>query len=409
LDNNYDAVIVGGGIAGSSLAALLAGGGKSVLVLEKTEAYPDLVRGEWLAPWGVLEAKRAGLYEAITRAGRHHITWSVQYQEGVEPSDAPRMPFAGLLPDVPGPLSVGHPQACQALHDEAESRGACCLRGVTDVVVATGPAASVSYTHGGERQTARARVVVGADGRGSTVRQQAGVALHEDPMHHFLAGMLVDGVNDWLEDVQTVGTEGDVQFFVFPQGNGRIRLYLGYGPNQKSRFAGALSEQRFLQAFRLSSVPNSDAIAEGAVAGPCRSAPNQSTWTDAPAREGIVLIGDAAGYNDPIIGQGLSISLRDARLVGEALLGSDRWTPAVFADYEQERAERMRRLRFSAALVACLNAEFGPEPMARRLRFTARAAADPTFGLARAAAYVGPERLPAEAFTEAAWTTATNP
>ena len=47
----YDLIIVGGGIGGSALAASMAKAGQSVLLLEKSTAYEDRVRGEWIAPW----------------------------------------------------------------------------------------------------------------------------------------------------------------------------------------------------------------------------------------------------------------------------------------------------------------------------------------------------------------------
>ena len=43
------------------------------------------------------------------------------------------------------------------------------------------------------------------------------------------------------------------------------------------------------------------------------------TWTDSPCAPGVVLLGDAAGWNDPIIGQGLSIALRDVRMVADVV------------------------------------------------------------------------------------------
>lgn len=47
-----DVVIVGGGIAGSSLAYALASEGRSVTVLESSVEYQDRVRGESMLPWG---------------------------------------------------------------------------------------------------------------------------------------------------------------------------------------------------------------------------------------------------------------------------------------------------------------------------------------------------------------------
>ena len=72
------------------------------------------------------------------------------------------------------------------------------------------------------------------------------------------------------------------------------------------------------------------------------------TWVDQPAAAGVVLVGDAAGWSDPILGEGLSVALRDVRSVTDALRGSDDWSPEIFAAYAEERAEQMRRLRFCA-------------------------------------------------------------
>ena len=70
------------------------------------------------------------------------------------------------------------------------------------------------------------------------------------------------------------------------------------------------------------------------------------TWTDRPITDGLALIGDAAGYSDPHIGQGLSVALRDVRVLSELLLAGEDWSPAALRPYAEERAERMRRLRF---------------------------------------------------------------
>ena len=56
-----DVVIAGGGIAGSALAAVLARGKVQVVVLERDLEPVDRVRGEGMAPWGVIELRRLGL------------------------------------------------------------------------------------------------------------------------------------------------------------------------------------------------------------------------------------------------------------------------------------------------------------------------------------------------------------
>jgi menaquinone-9 beta-reductase len=55
-----DVVVVGAGIAGASIAAVLARGGLEVLLLERQRTYRDRVRGEYMAPWGVRKHELSG-------------------------------------------------------------------------------------------------------------------------------------------------------------------------------------------------------------------------------------------------------------------------------------------------------------------------------------------------------------
>ena len=107
------------------------------------------------------------------------------------------------------------------------------------------------------------------------------------------------------------------------------RLYICYSTD-KRRFAGAGNQARFLDAFRLTTVPRSEHLAGGTPSGPCNSYGNEDTWTEVPYVPGVVLIGDAAGHNDPIIGQGLSIAYRDVRILRDLMLENRNWTPDSF-------------------------------------------------------------------------------
>jgi 2-polyprenyl-6-methoxyphenol hydroxylase-like FAD-dependent oxidoreductase len=399
---HVDIVIVGGGIGGGALATSLARAGRGVLVLEKSTVYRDHVRGEWIAPWGVVELQRLGLYDAVRAGGGHHLSRHQTFEEDLPAATSELMvlDLTAMVPEVAGPLCIGHPALCQLLIEQAAQAGAAVRRGVTDVRLTPGRTPVVEYRHQGTVQRASCRLLVGADGRGSVVRRQAGVELHRDPTHHLFAGMLVEGADGWPADLQVFGSERDVHFLVFPQGGGRLRLYLGYAAEQAQRFAGAQGPQAFLEAFRLACVPRSEHIVAARPAGPCNSYPNEDTWTDAVYRPGIVLIGDAAGSNDPIIGQGLSITLRDVRLVRDALLAEREWSTDLFEPYAAERAERMRRLRFAASLMSSLQNEFGPAARDRRQRVREAQMQDPSLLLPLMSTLLGPDAIPAEAFDE---------
>ncbi len=396
---DHNIVIVGGGIGGSALAAVLAGRGMDVLLLEQSEVFEDRVRGEWIAPWGVAETKRVGLYDVLMAAGGHHLTRHITYDESRTPeeAEAKTLPLGMFLPDVPGPLCIGNPHHCQTLFEEAVRRGAKGVRGAQVTAVQPGAAPTVTYRLDDVEKTVSCRLIVGADGRTSLVRQRAGVPLHQDKPHHCFAGLLVEGAHAWPDDLQAIGTEGDFAFLAFPQGASRVRLYGSYSLDQKRRFAGPDGARAFLDAFRMSCSPLNEAIANATPAGPLLSYFNNDSWTDKPYAECVVLVGDAAGWNDPIIGLGLSITYRDVRMVSD-ILATDDWD---FAPYAEERAERLRRLRLAAKITSGLDAEFGEAAKARRRHHFEQSAEDPMLGAHGFAVMAGPETLPAEIFTEA--------
>lgn len=399
----HDLIVIGGGIGGSALAAVMARAGRRVLLLEKSTAYEDRVRGEWIAPWGVTETRRLGLYDALVAAGGHHLTSHVTYDETRDPAEAEAraLPLGMFAEGVAGPLCIRHPVHCQTLFDQAVAAGAEALRGVEVGTITLGDAPSVTYVHQGAEHLARAPLVVGAEGRQSAVRRVAGLTLHQDKPHHWFAGLLVDDVAEVDPDRQTIGTEGDFAFLTFPQGNGRVRVYGGWDLAEKTRFAGAEGPRRFLDAFRMRSAPHNAAIAEGTPAGPLFAYYNNSSITDRPHAPGAVLVGDAAGWNDPILGLGLSITYRDVRLVTDILKETAEGIAPDFRPYAEERAERMRRLKVAAAMQATLDMEFGDTARERRRRYHEGSAADPMLGLHGVAVLAGPEAVPPEIFEPA--------
>lgn len=400
MGDRYEVVIVGGGIGGSAMAAVLAERGVDVLLLEQSEVFEDRVRGEWIAPWGVTETRRLGLYDVLMAAGGHHLSRHITYDESRTPQEAEArtLPLSIFAPDVPGPLCIGNPHHCQTLFDEAVRRGARGLRGAQVTSVTLGAEPRVAFRWQDQEHEVVCRLVIGADGRASRMREAAGITLHQDKPHHWFTGLLVENAADWPDDLQAIGTEGDFAFLAFPQGGGRVRLYGSYGLDQKRRFSGPDGAQAFLDALRMQCSPLNEHLARATPAGPILSYTNNDTWTDRPFAEGLVLVGDAAGWNDPIVGLGLSITYRDVRIVSDILQAGD-WSPAAFEPYAEERAERLRRLRFAAGITSALDAEFGEDAKARRRRHFERTAEDPSLGAYGFAIMGGPELAPPEIFT----------
>jgi 2-polyprenyl-6-methoxyphenol hydroxylase-like FAD-dependent oxidoreductase len=396
-----DVAIVGAGIGGTALGGYLARHGLRVMIVERETEYSDRVRGEWMAPWGVAELQRLDLYDTFRAAGAHHISRSVNYDELIPPAMAEQraLPVRQLHPGVPGPLTMQHVTMQQLALANAVAAGADVRRGVSAVQIHAGPQPSIEFQHDGHQCQLGCRLIVGADGRSSTVRRQLGFKLDEAPLDHLIVGLLVEDIGSWPEDLQALGKVGDLHYLIFPQGHGRARLYADYAYRGDRRFGGEHGARELLAAFDMDCVPNSESIANATPIGPCRSYPSQDAWIDRPYTEGAVLMGDAAGYNDPILGQGLSVTLRDARILGEALLGDNAWHQALFEAYADERRERLRRLRFVASFVTTLFARFGAADIDRRKAAFERIAANPELMMPTLAAYLGPDRVNAACFT----------
>jgi 2-polyprenyl-6-methoxyphenol hydroxylase-like FAD-dependent oxidoreductase len=387
-----DAVVIGGGIAGSALAAALAGDGYDVLLLERQTVYRDKVRGEVINCWGVVELLELGLEKAILDAGGTYIDRFVGFDETVDPDTAwaRALHLDDMLPGIRGVLDVGHPEACGALSKAAREAGATVVRGIGDVSVTAGTSPRVRYELDGIEHEVPCRLVIGADGRTSTVRSQLGIQLTQTPPNSLGGGLLVENLYDWPERVTSIGTEGDLLYFVFPRAGARARLYLLHDTAQKGRFSGPDRQARFLEAFQFRCIPNSEMFAKVKPSQSCAFYPMNDAWTDSPVVPGAVLIGDAAGWTDPVIGQGLSIALRDARMVRDVLRASSDWEPAAFEPYVRERQARMARLLVSGQVRTTISMTFTEQGARRRMAYAQAWPKDPVLAGSRLATFKGP-------------------
>jgi len=397
-----DAVIIGGGVAGCAAAARLARAGFEVLVLERETAYRDQVRGEGLVNWGYREAADMGLGQAIlgtedaspiTRLVNYDETWSADIARE-RATD-----LSAALPGTPGIIGVGHPTLRESLATDAVTAGATVLRGIHVDAITTGTAPSVTYTSAGHSHTVTTRLVIAADGKNSATRRLLDIPLHVTRPRVMLSGLAVDDGGAWDRAETVIGVEGPTLFYVIPRGLDRIRLYVGRVIGDPERFTGNGRERRLLDCFRLKSLPDAEVLADARPIGPCASYPMTDSWTETPLLPGVALLGDAAGWSNPVTGQGLAVALRDARVLTDLLLDTTDWSVDALSGYATERAERMARLRFASAITDLLTAFGAPERAARRSRMGRLLAEDPGLGAAFAAVHAGPWTLPAGAFS----------
>jgi menaquinone-9 beta-reductase len=389
----FDVVVVGGGIAGASLGVALARAGLSVLVIEREARFRDRVRGDALFPWGVVEMTRLGLADLLPASGARPLPRWQKYDDRVpgEPYD-----WRTDVPTGDVVWGVNHPGLQETLYTEAAAAGAVTMRPAKVVACSRGGDGFLGVTiDADEGQTfVRTRLVVGADGRESGVRHWIGAASIADPTHHLIGGCLVEGIDLDPEAAHMAWYRGGVSL-LFRHASGRSRAYLVCQPEAAAAIRGRHAADAFL-ATCAAAFPEG-AFAHAHAVGPAAFFPGSDIYPDRIASEGIVLIGDAAGANDPSQGQGMSLTFRDVRELRDLLLAGE-WQEAI-EEFARRRPSWYEPLRAYAIWEGPIFTDVGPAADAARARQRRAAELDPWRNGYGAINALGPEGLPV---TEAA-------
>lgn len=382
-----DVGIVGGGVAGSALALVLARAGVSTALVEREPTFRDRIRGEAIHPWGTREIDRLGLRSLIVgqAAGRELPVWQT-YRNQIRQD-----PFAwtDLHASIPPVISVRHPEIQNALIAAAEDAGVRVFRPANVRLDRDSSGPIMTIRQGDTETIISARLIVGADGSHSSTRTWLGGEATRDPIHHYLAGTLVSGLGLASDAAHHASGPGGFAM-VFPQTDDQFRLYFVCLPEERESHKGANQPDTVVTA---ASRFFPDGALDGWTAqGPTGFFPNADIVSSLISGPQAVLIGDAAGANDPSLGHGMALTFRDVRELSELLLNEANWD-GVPAEFASRRAEYFEVLREHAKWTAMINTESGPDADAARARVARARQLDPSAGGFAALFAMGPDRL----------------
>lgn len=372
---NYDLIVVGGGVAGSSLAGRMAGGGARVLVLERETQFRDRIRGEALVPWGVGEARKLGIAQVL-RQGAAELRWVDQIING---EHAFRRDFITTTIPAEPMWGLYHPEMQEKLLLHAAAMGAEVRRGATVQRVLPGLEPKVMIEAAGESVEFEARLVVLSAGRNPALRAELGFKVERGSIPLLLSGVWLSGLStDVDHSVAYIANdlETGAVAALFPQLGDRARAYFGFHPQACERLQGNGDFARFREMFTATAgkaIPLGDAKP----AGPLASFECADVWVEHPYRDGVALAGDAAASNDPSWGQGLALAFRDARVLSDELLAGADWDAAAHRYAQRHDADYGVVSKVSGWFYDVFQ-RLGPEANVRRGRALPLIAQDPT-------------------------------
>lgn len=350
---DYDAIVIGARCAGAATALLLARAGQRVLVVDRAGYGSDTLSTHALMRAGVLQLSRWGVLDEVAahsapvrRTTFHYDDTVVEVDlaagDGVDALYAPRRT---LLDRV--------------LVDAARDAGAVVRHGVafTDLIGdgagrVTGVRATCSQTG---PFSATARVVVGADGRGSLLARRVGAVTRRMTRHSsatvygYFTGIANEGYRWYFTEGASAG--------VIPADGGVSNVFVSMSPQRFRREVRPDVAAGFASVLADAFPEVAELVASATRVGPSRTFPGSPGHIRQAFGPGWALVGDAGSFKDPATAHGITDALRDAERLSDAVVataGGENELSA-YRRYEKARDRFAVPILENAAAVASLD------------------------------------------------------
>jgi len=318
MPEEFDVVIVGARCAGSPLATLLAQRGLRVCVLDRAEFPSDTPSTHAFQAEGIGVLDRLGVLDDLLATGAPPL---VRASFAIEDAEARcRLPVRST--DRIAALCVRRPALDSVLVDHARRSGADIRTStaVAGLLWEGGRVVGVSAAHDGSTVELRAPLVVGADGRASTVGRLVGARkYHVTPSERLFYWTYYEGTAAEEEATIHLYRRGDDGLLAGPADGGAYMVAIAVSADRRGEFRPD-PEAGFDQV--VARFPRITAVLDGAQrVDRLHAMLKWDGYLRESAGPGWALVGDAGHFKDPTPGQGISDAFRQIEVLGQAIVG----------------------------------------------------------------------------------------